>query len=203
MDSVGEWATASIGLASGTTSKSCNSSIWPDSARWISPDQVVAADEVMLRMARTAHCLTGADGLCMACGVALNCVGNGRLLREGPFERVWIQPAAGGCRRCSRPAQLIWHCHAGQPPTVSGHDAMKVSFLGPELSEVTIERFLRRVGASGRAVRGRGSARAWRSAPGGRARDRVVRLEDEFLNPRSRSQEQSSAIHEARECKRR
>lgn len=65
--------------------------------------------EVMLRMARHAHRITGIRNLCLAGGVALNCVGNGRLLREGPFDDIWIQPAAGDAGGALGVAQLIWH----------------------------------------------------------------------------------------------
>ena len=108
----------------------------------------VVCEEIMLRMARTAHKLTGLDDLCMAGGVALNCVGNGRLLREGPFKRIWIQPAAGDAGGALGVAQLIWHRHAGQPRQVSGsQDSMKGAYLGPEFSDDEIESFLISVGA--------------------------------------------------------
>src|SRR5690348_2260038 len=72
-------------------------------------------EEIMLRMARTAHIETGAANLVLAGGVALNCVGNGRLLREGPFKRLWIQPAAGDAGGALGVAQLIAHRHLKQP----------------------------------------------------------------------------------------
>jgi carbamoyltransferase len=75
----------------------------------------VVCEEIMLRMARTAHRETGLSDLCLAGGVALNCVGNGRLLREGPFRRLWIQPAAGDAGGALGVAQLIWHRHERQP----------------------------------------------------------------------------------------
>jgi carbamoyltransferase len=109
----------------------------------------VVCEDIMLRMARTAHRLTGLDDLCMAGGVALNCVGNGRLLREGPFKRLWIQPAAGDAGGALGVAQLIWHRHAGQPRQPCGqHDAMKGSYLGPEFTDDAIEEFLNGAGAS-------------------------------------------------------
>jgi carbamoyltransferase len=74
----------------------------------------VVTEEVMLRMARTAHQLTGLDNLVLAGGVALNCVGNGRLLREGPFKRLWIQPAAGDAGGALGVAQLIAHRKFGR-----------------------------------------------------------------------------------------
>ena len=109
----------------------------------------VVCEEVMLRMARTAHRLTGLDNLCLAGGVALNCVGNGRLLREGPFTRLWIQPAAGDAGGALGVAQLLWHRHLGQArKPCCGQDAMKGSFLGPEFDDAAIERFLESAGAS-------------------------------------------------------
>ena len=107
----------------------------------------VVCEEIMLRMARTAHKQTGLDDLCMAGGVALNCVGNGRLQREGPFKRIWIQPAAGDAGGALGVAQLIWHRHASQPRR-SGCDSMKGSYLGPSFSEDAIEQLLVKTGAS-------------------------------------------------------
>ena len=75
----------------------------------------VVTEEVMLRMARTAKRLTGMENLVLAGGVALNCVGNGRLLREGPFKRLWIQPAAGDAGGALGVAQLIAHRKFGRP----------------------------------------------------------------------------------------
>ena len=75
----------------------------------------VVCEEIMLRMARTAHLETGAANLVLAGGVALNCVANGRLMREGPFKRLWIQPAAGDAGGALGVAQLIAHHHFGRP----------------------------------------------------------------------------------------
>ncbi len=72
-------------------------------------------EEVMLRMARTAHRDTGSKRLCLAGGVALNCVANGRLLREGPFEEIWIQPAAGDAGGALGVAFALWHRYLGKP----------------------------------------------------------------------------------------
>lgn len=72
-------------------------------------------EEVMLRMARFAHRETGLRDLCLAGGVALNCVGNGRILREGPFENVWIQPAAGDAGGAIGVALALWHRYLGRP----------------------------------------------------------------------------------------
>ena len=106
-------------------------------------------EEVMLRMARTAHRLTGSENLCLAGGVALNCVGNGRIHRQGPFKRLWIQPASGDAGGALGVAQLIWHRHLQQPrPVQPGRDAMKGSYLGPEYPDAEIERQLTGVGAT-------------------------------------------------------
>ena len=108
----------------------------------------VVCEEIMLRMARTAHKRTGADSLCLAGGVALNCVGNGRLLREGPFKNLWIQPAAGDAGGALGVAQLIHYRHLNQPRVVvPGKDAMKGSYLGPDFSPQAIETYLTSVGA--------------------------------------------------------
>ncbi|MES2304430.1 MAG: carbamoyltransferase [Gemmatimonadota bacterium] len=106
-------------------------------------------EEVMLRMARTAHRETGLDNLCMAGGVALNCVGNGRLLRDGPFKQLWIQPAAGDAGGALGVAQLLWHRTANQPRRVTpGKDSMKGAYLGPRFSDEAIEKYLVAGGAS-------------------------------------------------------
>jgi carbamoyltransferase len=103
----------------------------------------------MLRMARSLHRETGMKNLCMAGGVALNCVGNGRLLREGPFEQIWIQPAAGDAGGALGVAQLIWHRQCRQPRKVTpGRDGMSGAYLGPAYSDDQIEAFLKSVGAS-------------------------------------------------------
>jgi carbamoyltransferase len=108
----------------------------------------VVCEEVMLRMARTVHRETGSENLCLAGGVALNCVGNGRILREGPFKHLWIQPAAGDAGGALGVAQLIWHRHCKQPRTVTpGRDSMQGAYLGPEFSPEEIEEFLKSQGA--------------------------------------------------------
>jgi carbamoyltransferase len=105
-------------------------------------------EEVMLRMARHVHRETGMEDLCLAGGVALNCVGNGELLRRGPFKRLWIQPAAGDAGGAVGVALAIHHKVLGQPrrPYSEG-DAMKGSYLGPAFSDDEIEAFLRSAGA--------------------------------------------------------
>jgi carbamoyltransferase len=109
----------------------------------------VVCEEIVLRMARTVHRETGLTDLCMAGGVALNCVANGRLLREGPFKRIWIQPAAGDAGGALGVAQLIWHRHAKQPRrTTGGRDAMRGSYLGPAFTPEEIETWLKQQGAT-------------------------------------------------------
>jgi carbamoyltransferase len=105
-------------------------------------------EEVMLRMARTAHRITGLPDLCMAGGVALNCVGNGRILREGPFRDIWIQPAAGDAGGALGVAQLIAHRQDGLPRSTTAGDGMKGSYLGPSYSPEEIEVFLQQQGAT-------------------------------------------------------
>lgn len=108
-----------------------------------------ACEEVVLRMARTAHERTGSGNLCLAGGVALNCVANGRVLREGPFENVWIQPAAGDAGGALGVAQLIWHRHLGNARQLNGkRDGMGGAYLGPSFSPDEIARRLDRFGAS-------------------------------------------------------
>jgi carbamoyltransferase len=108
----------------------------------------VVCEEIMLRLARTAQRETGMDNLCLAGGVALNCVGNGRILREGPFKRIWIQPAAGDAGGALGVAQLAWHRYAGKPrPLPQGKDGMKGAYLGPSFAPEEIARYLDSIGA--------------------------------------------------------
>jgi carbamoyltransferase len=110
-------------------------------------------EEVMLRMARHIHEVTGMDNLCLAGGVALNCVGNGRLLREGPFKRLWIQPAAGDAGGALGVALLVYHKVLGQGRVVAPHgDSMKGSYLGPEFEDDEIQAHLDSIGASYRKL---------------------------------------------------
>ncbi len=102
------------------------------------------AEEVMVRLARTMQRETGAEHLCLAGGVALNCVGNGKILRDGPFKRLWIQPAAGDAGGAIGAALAAWHQLEGQPRTYrpDGGDGMQGALLGPAFSNDEIERFL-------------------------------------------------------------
>ena len=104
-------------------------------------------EEVMLRMARHVHKETGMENLCLAGGVALNCVGNGRLLREGPFKRIWIQPAAGDAGGAVGVALLIHHKILGHPRSTQPGDSMKGAYLGPAFSDAEIHRYLESAGA--------------------------------------------------------
>ena len=101
-------------------------------------------EEVMLRLAKSLHRETGAENLCLAGGVALNCVGNGRILREGPFKGLWIQPSAGDAGGALGAALTVWHKLEGKPRTTDGAgDAMQGSYLGPSFTNEEIEKFLR------------------------------------------------------------
>ncbi len=100
-------------------------------------------EEVVLRLARTLQAETSAKNLCMAGGVALNCVANGRVLREGPFERVWIQPAAGDAGGSVGAAIAAFHEYYGKPrPAPTNGDAMRGSYLGPSFSPAEIAAYL-------------------------------------------------------------
>ena len=101
-------------------------------------------EEVMLRLVRSLHRETGAENLCLAGGVALNCVGNGRILREGPFKGLWIQPSAGDAGGAIGAALTAWHQLENQPRHIDGSkDRMRGSFLGPSYTNEEIETFLR------------------------------------------------------------
>ncbi len=106
-----------------------------------------ACEEIMLRCARHLHRLTGMKHLVLAGGVALNCVGNGRILREGPFENVWIQPASGDAGGALGVALIIWHHLLGEKRPVTGCDRQHGSLLGPAFSEQDIRAFLDQTGA--------------------------------------------------------
>jgi carbamoyltransferase len=105
-------------------------------------------EEVMLRAAKQAHSATGMKDLCLAGGVALNCVGNGRLLREGPFERIWIQPAAGDAGGALGVALFLWHQLLDNERRAAPHDSQHGSFLGPAYSDEQVRRFLASCGAT-------------------------------------------------------
>jgi carbamoyltransferase len=107
----------------------------------------VVTEDAMLKAARHVHALTGSRNLCLAGGVALNCVGNGRILREGPFEKLWIQPAAGDAGGALGAAYYVWHQLLDEPRQPVEEDAMQASLLGPSYSDAAITSFLDSVGA--------------------------------------------------------
>lgn len=102
-------------------------------------------EEVVLRMGRDLHRQTGMKHLVLAGGVALNCVANGRLLREGPFEDIWIQPAAGDAGGALGAAWFVWHQLLNKPRTPKG-DAQQGSYLGPRYSANEVLTFLEQQG---------------------------------------------------------
>ncbi|RMH35931.1 MAG: hypothetical protein D6690_07575 [Nitrospirae bacterium] len=104
-------------------------------------------EEIVLRLGRTVHEETGMEYLCLAGGVALNCVANGRLLREGPFKDIWIQPAAGDAGGALGAALCVWHEYLDKPRQAHGRDKMKGSYLGPRFSDAEITAYLDSVGA--------------------------------------------------------
>jgi carbamoyltransferase len=104
-------------------------------------------EEIMLRMARHVHHHTGMKNLVLAGGVALNCVGNGRILRDGPFENIWIQPASGDAGGALGTALFIWHQLLEKSRPLQTPDAQRGSFLGPAFSDEEIARILAAEGA--------------------------------------------------------
>ena len=107
----------------------------------------VVTEEIVIRTARTAHELTGSKNLTLAGGVALNCVANGKILREGPFENVWIQPAAGDAGGALGAALFVWHQLLDNPRTTGEFDSQFGSFLGEQESAESIAKYLDSVGA--------------------------------------------------------
>lgn len=105
----------------------------------------VVIEEAMLRIARRAHEETGKTNLCLAGGVALNCVANGRILREGPFKELWIQPAAGDAGGALGAALAVWHQMMGHPRDNDGRDTMRGALLGPEYTDAEIAAYLESV----------------------------------------------------------
>jgi len=100
-------------------------------------------EEVMYRMARHVRKQTGMRNLCLAGGVALNCVANGKILREGLFDRIWIQPAAGDAGGALGAALFTWHEYLGKPRQADGvRDSQRGSYLGPAFSRDSVRSFL-------------------------------------------------------------
>jgi carbamoyltransferase len=106
----------------------------------------VVLEEAVLRLTRALAAGTGARNLCLAGGVALNCVANGKVLRDGRFRGLWIQPAAGDAGGALGAALAAYYLHCNGPRR-SGADEMKGAYLGPEFSQSEIERRLRAAGA--------------------------------------------------------
>ncbi len=107
----------------------------------------MVTEEVVLRLARTIRRESGESRLCLAGGVALNCVANGRVLRESGFEDLWIQPAAGDAGGALGAALAAWHEHLGKPRIPAPGDSMKGALLGPSWDAQAIDETLRRLGA--------------------------------------------------------
>ena len=104
-------------------------------------------EQIMLAAACHVHAQTGMDNLCLAGGVALNCVGNGRILREGPYENIWIQPASGDAGGAMGVALFIWHQLLNQPRSTTELDQQFGSLLGPSFEDSEIRQFFQDVGA--------------------------------------------------------
>ena len=104
-------------------------------------------EEIVLRLARTVHQELGVDYLCLAGGVALNCVSNGRLLREGPFKDIWIQPAAGDAGGAIGCALAAYYAKSGAKRVAQAGDSMQGSYLGPRYAADDIARQLDELGA--------------------------------------------------------
>ena len=104
-------------------------------------------EEIMLRMARFVHAATKCKSLCLAGGVALNCVGNGRILRDGPFDDIWIQPAAGDAGGALGVALFIWYQLLNNPRTANPKDHQRGSLLGPRPDVANIQKYLDGIGA--------------------------------------------------------
>ncbi len=104
-------------------------------------------EEAVLRLTRSLADRSGARNLCLAGGVALNCVANGKVLRDGKFENIWIQPAAGDAGGAVGAALAAYHQFKGQPRSVAAGDGMAGALLGPEFSQAEIERRLSAAGA--------------------------------------------------------
>jgi carbamoyltransferase len=104
-------------------------------------------EEVVIKLAQSVRQETGLRNLCLAGGVALNCVANGKLLKQGIFDQIWIQPAAGDAGGAIGAAYSVYHLKLNAPRAVGASDAMKGSYLGPSFTQSEIEESLREVGA--------------------------------------------------------
>ena len=92
-------------------------------------------DEVVLRLTRSLSAETGEKNLCLAGGVALNCVTNGKVLRDGRFEKLWIQPASGDAGGALGAALAVYHMYRCAPRSMGDGDSMRGAFLGPQLDQ--------------------------------------------------------------------
>jgi carbamoyltransferase len=117
-------------------------------------------EDVVLRLARRLRQETDERYLCLAGGVALNCVANGCLLRAGTFEDIWIQPAAGDAGGAIGAALTGWHEHRGEPRLLTGHDGMQGGFLGPRFRDREIRETLDGYGAAYQLATDEGMAEA-------------------------------------------
>lgn len=108
----------------------------------------VVTEEIVLNITRNLAKEYEIPNLCLAGGVALNCVANGKILRDGAFDRIWIQPAAGDAGGALGAALAYWHQECDQPRTVSGGDSMRGSYLGPGFSDDDIASELAAIGAT-------------------------------------------------------
>jgi len=105
-------------------------------------------EDIICRMANHLHNVTKMTRLCLAGGVALNCVANGKLLRKGPFKEIWIQPAAGDSGGAIGAALYVWHQIIQHKRKSTGRDAMQGSYLGPSYSDDEIEKYLNHIEAT-------------------------------------------------------
>ncbi|HBA83159.1 MAG TPA: hypothetical protein DCZ95_03600 [Verrucomicrobia bacterium] len=113
----------------------------------------VVTEDIVISMARHLRKTTGEKYLCMAGGVALNCVANGRLLKEGLFDDIWIQPAAGDAGGSLGAAMMVWHTVQGKPRKADNrHDAMRGAYLGPSFDDNEVEAFLQAKGYPARKL---------------------------------------------------
>jgi carbamoyltransferase len=107
----------------------------------------VVTEKIILRLANTVNQELGEPNLCLAGGVALNCVANGRILEEGPFDKLWIQPASGDAGGAVGAAFSVWHEYLNNRRTVTSNDSMQGAYLGPKLPAEDIQKYLDSVGA--------------------------------------------------------
>ncbi|WP_413743413.1 carbamoyltransferase [Synechococcus sp. MIT S9451] len=107
----------------------------------------VVTEEIVLKLAKSLREETGIKNLCLAGGVALNCVANGKLLKEKIFDDIWIQPASGDAGSALGAALVGWHQHHEQERTVNKNDSMNGTYLGPEFSNEEITQYLKQINA--------------------------------------------------------